>query len=77
MTGYVDCSAVALAPAVAPSHDLLGFLQAHRCEAYHAALLGLGAQMPQDLKDMEDADWDSVGMTMLEKERLLKALATI
>ena len=67
-----------MAPPSAHDDDLLlGFLRANRCEAYHAALRGLGAQMPQDLEDMEDAEWDGLGMKPLEKKRLVKALAAI
>eukprot|EP01047_Picozoa_sp_COSAG01_P105504 COSAG01_NODE_34714_length_543_cov_0.891892_1_plen_115_part_00 len=73
-------AAVAINTVAPSSHDddlLLGFLRANRCEAYHAALQGLGAQMPQDLEDMEDAEWDGLGMKPLEKKRLVKALAAI
>merc|ERR1712196_545246 len=55
------------APMAATPQDLYGFLVAQRCEAYYAALQGLGAQVPLDLKDMEDADFDSIGMKLLEK----------
>jgi tetratricopeptide (TPR) repeat protein len=73
-------AAVAINTVAPSSHDddlLLGFLRANRCEAYHAALQGLGAQMPQDLEDMEAAEWDGLGMKPLEKKRLVKALAAI
>jgi hypothetical protein len=75
--GVASAPAPVAAAAAVPPQDLYGFLVAQRCEAYHAALQGLGAQVPQDLKDMEDADFDAVGMKLLEKKRLIKALATV
>ena len=64
-------------PASAPPQDaLFGFLAQHRLQQYHAALLDLGAQMPADLNDLEEADLDSLGMKKLEKNRLHKALGS-
>jgi hypothetical protein len=40
-------------------------------------LVELGAGLPGDLLDLEDADYDAVGMKKLEKNRLHKALQTL
>ena len=69
--GVVMASAV---QAPADASALLAFLTAHRLEGYTDALLELGAEEPLDLADLEDEDYDSIGMKKLERNRLHKAL---
>ena len=60
--------------APADASALLAFLTAHRLAGYTDALLELGAEEPLDLADLEDEDYDSIGMKKLERNRLHKAL---
>ena len=69
--GVVMASAV---QAPADASALLAFLTAHRLAGYTDALLELGAEEPLDLADLEDEDYDSIGMKKLERNRLHKAL---
>ena len=40
-------------------------------------LVALGAGLPADLLDLEDADFDGLGMKKLERNRLHKALQAL
>ena len=45
-----------------------------RLDQFHAQLVALGAELPTDLDDLEEADFDQIGMETIHKIRLQRAL---
>jgi hypothetical protein len=45
-----------------------------RLDQFHAQLVAFGAELPTDLNDLEEADFDQIGMKRIHKTRLQRAL---
>jgi hypothetical protein len=61
-------------PSLKTPSALAAFLSEARLSQYLGPLVELGADMPVDVKDLDEADLDALGMKKLEKTRLQKAL---
>ena len=66
------------AAAAAGAMGLDAFLEQLNLQTYTEALKkDLGAATPADLKDLEEADMDELGLKKLEKKRLMRALEAL
>ena len=56
---------------------LTDFLVAAKMQHHEEALRELGYAIPDDLKDLEDSDFDELGMKKIEVKRLQRLVAAL